>query len=279
MYKGSIGFVAEVRGNGLKFPRFEFNPNEQGVDKVEIGLPNGEDLKSVVRLACVPSPDDGMALAIKVNTAALDRIAFLHNIAIENARVTRQDFSSLDDQPGAHVAVAAKGSLSITGNPTTKLSVGLPPERLKAELEQSSVPAERYYGLFRSARQSSGPTEEFMHLYNILLMLLNDEQPGVDRFIVREEPNVQQTPRPPVKRKARQNHGSNLSSRCLAYLKSMVHRKATPLPVMETVYSCLRNEFAHPRAGVNVNNTKAKMESCLGDLRSLTKRAIELHEK
>jgi len=46
---------------------------------------------------------------------------------------------------------------------------------------------------------------------------------------------------------------------------------------METVYTRLRNELAHKRAGVNIDNTKAEMANRLGGLIALTKRAIELH--
>jgi hypothetical protein len=269
MYKGSVDFVAEIKGDGLTFPLLEFNPNEPGVAKVEIKVeippgslsrssrlfrlitrryrPGGDLIRSTVHLASVASTDEGMVLARKVNTAALNRIAFLHNIAIENARMTRADFSPLGDQPGVPVLVAGKGSLFITGNPT-KLRVGLSPEHVKAELEQVTVPAERYYGFFRSTRQSRVPAEEFMHLYNILLMLFKDEQ-VVNRFIVGQEPAVAQTPSP-----------CNLN-------------------VSETVYTRLRNDFAHPRTGDDLQCTKTKMRSHLGHLMALTKRAIELHAK
>ncbi len=45
---------------------------------------------------------------------------------------------------------------------------------------------------------------------------------------------------------------------------------------METVYTRLRNELAHQRAGVNLDNTKAEMSNRLSRLIALTKRAIEL---
>ena len=108
MFKRSVDFVdfiAQIKGNGLTFPRLDFNPHEPGVDKVEIEGLDGDVLRSTVHLATVASPDDGMVLATKVNTAALNPIAFYHNIAIENARCTRDDFSPLHPQPGAPVLV------------------------------------------------------------------------------------------------------------------------------------------------------------------------------
>ena len=125
--------------------------------------------------------------------------------------------------------------------------VGITAARVKAELEQASPPGERYYGLFRSARQSMSSVEEFMHLYNVLLMMY-DKQADVDAFIGSEDPTVPRTQQP---------------------LKAS--------GVMETVYTRLRNELAHQRVGVNRDNTKAEMANRLGGLITLTKRAIELH--
>jgi hypothetical protein len=86
-----------------------------------------------------------------------------------------------------------------------------------------------------------------MQLYNLLLRFFEDEQLQVDNFIRREEPTVQETRDP---RPGRSN--------------------------METVYTRLRNEFAHRRLGVNIENAKFEMVQQVGGLSSLTKRAIEL---
>jgi hypothetical protein len=122
---------------------------------------------------------------------------------------------------------------------------------LKAELEQPAPPGERNFRLFRSALQSASSVEEFMHFYNIMLMLFDDDQPGaqgrVDEFIRREEPGVASTPHPRFPN------------------------------VHETLYTRLRNELGHNRKDVNLDHTKAEMRKHLGGLISLTKRAIELH--
>jgi hypothetical protein len=245
MFKGTVKFSTRIKGNGLTFPLFEFNPNEGGVDKVEVEGRNGDEILSTVYLASVATHEEGRAISAKVNMAALDRICFFHGIAIEKCQITGDQFSPLDTQPGVlHVAA---GSYAIVGS-AAKLVVGITAARLKGELEQTSPPGEQYFGLLRSARQSASPVEEFMHLYHILLMLFNDSQPDVDAFILRENPAVPQTQHP---------------------LKAPA--------VMETVYTRLRNELAHRRAGVNLDNTKAQMANRLGELVALTKRAIELH--
>jgi len=46
---------------------------------------------------------------------------------------------------------------------------------------------------------------------------------------------------------------------------------------METVYTRLRNELAHKRAGVDLAMTKSEMTQWVGGIVSLVKRAIELN--
>jgi hypothetical protein len=247
MYKGSVDFVAEIWGNRLTFPHFDFDPRKLGVVKVEIEGLDGTVIRSKVHLSGVQSPEAGITLATEVNTAALTRIAFSENIAIENARMEREDFSSLDDQPCARELTADMGRYSLAGS-DAQLTVGRCPAQLKVMLEMPAAPGERYYGLFRSARQSMGPVEEFTHLYHILLMLYNDKQADVDAFILSAEASVPQTQHP------KKSAGT-----------------------METVYTRLRNEFAHKRREIDLEQTKAEMMQRLGNLRTLTRQAIELY--
>ncbi|MDE2058384.1 MAG: hypothetical protein KGL31_10835 [candidate division NC10 bacterium] len=242
MFKGAVTFVAAIKGNGLKFESFEFNPDEASVEKVDIVGQNGEEIRTTVYLSSVASHDEGRALAAKVTEKALDRMSIRHNLAIEKARMTEDQFSPLNSKPG--VLEVAAGSVVCVGF-AAKLVLGIPPAELKAELEKPSLPGEDYFGLFRSACQSTGPVEAFMHLYNILLMLRKD-QAGVDAFIITKDPTVPQTPQPGKPK------------------------------VTETVYTRLRNELGHHRAGVNLDNTKAEMATRLGGLMSLTAQAIQL---
>jgi len=223
---------------------FDFNPNEPGVDKVEIEGQHGDEIKSTVYLACVATQNDGRAIATKVNRAVLDRICFFHDIAIENARISSDKFSPLVSQPG--VLAVAVGEYVLTGDKVS-LVIGITVVKLKDELEQVSPKGECYFGLFRSARQSESPVEEFMQMYRILLELCSDSQSKVDAFILSEDPSIPQTPNP-IKPGA-----------------------------METIYTRLRNELAHRRAGVSLDSTKAEMGNRLGGLTAIVKRAIELN--
>jgi hypothetical protein len=245
MFKGAVKFMAIIKGNGLTFPLVEYNPNQPGVDKVEIEAPNGDAIYTTVHLAFVASHDEGRALATRTNMVALNRISFYHSLAIENSRIIGDQFSLLNPPPG--ILDAATGDYAVLSD-QARLVIGITAAQLKMELEQPTSPAENNFGLFRSARQSISPVEEFMHLYHILLMIYNDKQADVDSFIVSEDPAVPQT-QAPLK-----SHG-----------------------VMETVYTRLRNELAHKRHGVNLEKTKSEMANWLGGLIGLTKRAIELN--
>jgi hypothetical protein len=235
MYTATINFQTRIKSDGVRFPLVEFNPNVPGVTRVEIVAPNGHEIHGTIHLIAVASPHETRELAAEVHRATLDRIVFNHGIAIENPRRTGEQYLP----PGAVDAFSDVG---------LRLSVvlGIDPAQLKDELERPSPPGEGNYGLFRSARQSLSPVEEFMHLYHILLMFCNDKQPEVDRFIEGQEPAVQ---------KALSPHTGK----------------------METVYTRLRNEFGHPRAGAALDKTKSEMTTHLGGLMALTKRAIEQH--
>jgi hypothetical protein len=237
MLQGAISFQTRIKSNGVRFPLVEVNSNVCGVGKIEIEAPNGHEIHATVHLTSVASPQEGRELAAKAHQVVLDRIAFNHGVAIENPRRTGEQYSP----PVAVDAFADVGA-------RLGVVLGIDPAQLRDELEQPSPPGERNYGLFRSARQSLSPVEEFMHLYNILLMLHCDKQRKVDDFIRREEPKVCQTPSPKYK--------------C----------------VKETVYSKLRNDFGHAsRTGGPLDKTKSDMAAQLDRLRAHTKRAIELH--
>ena len=244
MYTGTVKFQAHIKGNGLKFPLCEFNPGELGVDKVEIECPDGVEIVSTVYIASVATREDGKLLAMKVNTAALNRISFMHNVAIENDKITGGQLAQINAPPGT---IELEGMSFVLTGGAAGLTHGMPAETLKAELEQPSPPGEYYYGLLRSARQSMSPVEEFVHVYNLLLMLCsnNDNFPDVEAFIFSKEPSVRHTPDP---RDANRR---------------------------ETVYTRLRHQLSHSRTLGDLDSTKEEIVKHLPGLIALTKQAIE----
>lgn len=78
--------------------------------------------------------------------------------------------------------------------------LGLSAATVKPSLDEKAPAGVRNYGMFRSARQSESPTEEYIHLYQIILMLCGDSQGKVDEWIKAQVPTVPETPHPISKR-------------------------------------------------------------------------------
>jgi hypothetical protein len=248
MFNGSVNYVTDVKGNGLTFPRFEFDPKVPNVEKVELEA-TGQVVRGTVYLTNVSTQEDGRRIALKVVTDALNRISYHHASALELPFTTGDQFAAVHPAPETLGSVGATVVLHMTG--TVGVVLGVNPTQLKNRLEEAASPGEHNFELFSAALRSKSPVEAFMHLYNILLMLLGDNQANVEAFVRTHEPGVPETPHP-------------------------LYPNSQP-PRMETVYTRLRNELGHQRAGVSLIHTKAEMENRVGGLRDLTKKAIELH--
>jgi hypothetical protein len=247
MFIGTVTFRAVITNHGLKFPSCEFNPNQASVEKVVIESQSGYEILSTVHLDGVASETDGRALANKVLTAVLDRIAFQYSLAIEDSQIVSSWFDYVSPCPGAEVQPHS-GKLAIIEK-QAGLVYGIPAADLKAELERTTLSGEPFFSSYRLALQSRSPGEKFMHLYSLLLRFFEDEQVRVDDFIRSQDPAVLQSPDP---RPGRSNR--------------------------ETVYTRLRNESAQRRPDVNMQDTKADIEQHLGGLIGLVKQAIALQD-
>ena len=247
MYNGTVTFRAVITSNGLKFPSCEFNPNQASVEKVVIESQSGFEILSTVHLAGVATERVGRAIANKVLTAVLDRIAFRYSLAIEDSQIVSSWFAPVNPPSGAQVQLHT-GELAIIAQ-QADLIVGIPADDLKAELERPPLSGEPLFSSYRLALQSRSPVEKFMHLYSLLLRFFEDEQAKVDEFIRSQDSAVPQSPDP---RPGRRNR--------------------------ETVYTRLRNEFAHRRSDVNMQETTAEMEQHVGGLIGLVKQAIALQD-
>jgi hypothetical protein len=243
MFKGTVSFTAQVEGAGVRFIRLAYNPNERGVDKVEIEGPDGQTIQAVVHLLAVPTPEEGIRRARQVFDTALTRLAFHYGLVVQTPAITGELFLPL--QQGGH-GVSFVASRCLDGCAVNRLVATITPNALRARLQQEA-PGEQYFGLFVSALRATGPAEQFMHLYNLLLMFCHDDQVEVDDFIRAEEPRVPQSPCP---------------------------RKPG---VQETVYTRLRNELVHAQAGIDREDARREMAGRLRGLIELARRAIELH--
>jgi len=247
MFNGTVTFRAVITSNGLKFPSCEFNPNQASVEKVVIESQSGFEILSTVHLSGVATERVGRAIANKVLTAVLDRIAFRYSLAIEDSQIVSSWFDPVNPPPGAQVQPHS-GELAIIGEQANPV-FGIPAADLKTELERTTLSGEPFFSSYRLALQSRSPVEKFMHLYSLLLRFFEDEQAKVDDFIRSQDSAVPQSPDP------RPGHSNR-----------------------ETVYTKLRNEFAHRRSDGNMQDTKADMEQHVGGLIGLVKQAIALQD-
>jgi hypothetical protein len=246
MLRGTVDFQTRITRHPVKFSSCEFNPHEPGVEKIVMESLSGHEIHGSVHLSAVASAEEARVITAKLVNYYLDRFSFLHGSSVETHEISRSVLTPIDPQPAGLVQLQT-GDLLIFGQ-QANLIVGLDAAYLQTEMELAAPPGERFFGMYRSALQSASPVEQFMHLYQILLLLSNDRQADVDAYIRQEEPGVPETQHP-----------------------------QRPPGVMETVYSRLRNEFGHVRVGVDVRNTKAEMADRLGGLIALTRRAIELN--
>lgn len=248
MVSGTVSFTAKITGNGLAFPRVEYDPGVPNLPRVEVEAPDGFTINVIGHVDTVADANAATELVRGEVTKALDRIAFAQGAVIQAANPTGHQLQQVDDPNGLHL-IGADMVMFVQGIEVTK---AVQPEPIKALLESAPLPGEHNYSFLRHAMQSRSLVEEFTNLYTILLNFYNDSQLDVDAFIVSEDAGVPQSQQPPKPGQKKP-------------------------PRNETIYTRLRNELAHRRQGVDMANTKAEAVNRIGGLRALVKRAIELH--
>lgn len=241
MFSGRVDFVARVLDGRTTFQRTLITSSIKGVQSIELESQTADDVSGTVLIEEVTSEDAGLEQAKSAIAIALNRLSYFYDMVIEPQRITASNFSPLNP-PAGHITLGT-GRIAIVGH-ALRIMQGMHPTAVKLQLEELMPPGENNFALFRSARLSLGPVEEFMQLYSILLGLLGDKQSAVDEFIVLKEPGVIQAASP----------------------------KGTGK--LETTYTRLRNELAHKRAGSSIEATKADMSAYLSGLRIVVKAAI-----
>lgn len=248
---GEALFVAKIKNHSIVIPSsIEFNPSTPLVKKVEIKALTSNEISLNVFLESIHSEDQGKDIAEKVTLEVLSHIGFLFSIAFEKPQFSGSHFF-INDSDIEVFPENAIDSDSVAKNATEQvlLLTTERAEQLKTRLEKASSLERLYFLMFRSALQSKSPVEQFLHLYSILLMLNNDDQDGVDAFIMAEYPAVPKVP-------------------SVASWKSVED---------ETIYTCLRNSVIQYRKVVNNESFIKEIENHLPRLIELTKKAIELN--
>jgi hypothetical protein len=124
-------------------------------------------------------------------------------------------------------------------------------DALRLALSDASPPGEANYVLFRSALAATDPASRFLGLYQILALLNSDNQDQIDAFIL---PFIS-----PQERNAK-------------VTKTKPKKDGTFKD--ETIYTRLRNEYAHVRPGVSLAQTRKEMDANLSGLIAIVQVAI-----
>lgn len=165
MLTGEVALVADIRGNGLAFPKLDYAPGLPGVVNVELEG-TGDQIRCTVGVAGVPSEDAGRSLALAACGAALNRIAFGQQVTVGGGRVSGYSFAPADGGTGV---VGVSNTLFLQGAAAaTKAVTDAAPRPM---LEEAAPAGEPLFGLFRSAMNSTGPVERFLSLYHILMVV------------------------------------------------------------------------------------------------------------
>ena len=65
-YSGTVKFRAKYKSDGLKFPAFEYRPENPGIEKIEMKSPSGDEIVSIVHVAHAANRKEAEALAEEV---------------------------------------------------------------------------------------------------------------------------------------------------------------------------------------------------------------------
>jgi hypothetical protein len=100
MFRGVVEFRAKIaKDSGLTFTLLDFDPNEPGVEKVEVEATNGNEIATTVHLTSVATHEEGVGIANKVQMEIVDRLSFFYDIAIDNGNITSLAFDPVDPPP------------------------------------------------------------------------------------------------------------------------------------------------------------------------------------
>jgi hypothetical protein len=239
MATGTYEFIVPVAR--LRLEQTEVANPHPSVEKILIETRDDERMTVVFHLTDVFTETEADAVTTDILASIINRLAFELDLSIGEPHFRR--FSLPKDASGSSYTVSS-GLLVMWDVAAPVIVPGDTRRQELARLLEQPSPHPDLYSAYRFAGNQSDAVARFMFFYNILLQLHNDSQRQVDDFIRKETPTVSQSlsPRNP--------------------------------PVMETVYTRLRNEVGHIRLGVTPEQTRTEIEDNVAALRALVKVAI-----
>jgi hypothetical protein len=239
MATGTITFMAPA--TGLQLESVEVSNSLPTAEKITVETQEGDWIKIVFHLTDVFAIEDAEDIAKPIVVSIIDRLAFELDVSIGEPHLS----GATAPKDASASAFTTMKSMPVSWR---VLAPDVVPDAARrheigALLEQPYSRPD-VYSAYRFACNQSDAVARYMFLYNILLQLQGDVQKQVDDFIRREVPTVAQSPSP-------------------------LHPY-----VMETVYTRLRNEVGHSRAGATPVRTRTEMEANLAALQALVRTVI-----
>lgn len=251
MLKGFFSWQATIVDQGFDFTLTEWKPAEpiDGVELVTVEAIDGEFVACTTHFTNVDSQDSARAISRRITVAAINRITFRSGTPIQEPKYQGHDLTEINPKPGPPTNTAS-GAMTFGFSVKGRCRMGLSTEIVKELLERPQGNGDQFLAMYRDASLCPGDVEKYMHLYNLLLMLFDDEQADVDAFILKKKPLTPYDPTKPSKNANKPN-------------------------THETLFTRLRNEFAHVRKGANMADTKEGMARNWWALKEIVKFAIE----
>jgi hypothetical protein len=225
MPTGTISYVASLAG--ARFEALIVASPHLSVEKIVLELENDEQLKITFHLIDVFTEEEAKAIANNLFPSILNRLALYRDIPIGDPYCIGSTLPK--DASGSRHTVGV--SLHIRCSTSVVVRLGEDAHRELVEQLEQLYTHHDLYSLYRFAIRQSDAVARFMFLYNLLLRLNHDNQIQVDDFIIAVSRGVPQSPSP--------------------------YRQG----VSETIFTRLRNEVGHRRAGTTPEHTRKEIDA------------------
>lgn len=238
MATGTYEFIVPVAG--LRLEQTKVANLHPSVEKIVVETQDDEQMAVIFHLTNVFTEAEANAVTRDVLASIINRLAFELDLSIGEPHL--KSFSLPKDASSSSHTVST--SLLATWNVLAPVVVPDSTRRQElAKLLEQPYRRPDLHSAYRFAGSQSDAVTRFMFLYSILLQL-HDYQEQVDNFIRQETPTVSLSPRPDKPR------------------------------IVETVYTRLRNQVGHKRAGIPPEQTRTEIEDNVAALQKLVKVAI-----
>lgn len=228
---------------GIEFDRIEFEVPYSGIEEACISSGAAEGVSLCVKVKDAASIPDALKQGEGVATFVSNRLSFQFEKHVSTFEL--KEYSSNENNHGSPIQNVGQIGQGIQTIGVSKAMTHDERQQTQDLLERKDDSGDEYYLLFRSALGLTDTLSRFMGIYNIVLLLCDDKQKEVDKFVLSVQPKVPKTQRPDKQTK-----------------------------FLESVYTKLRNQVGHVRKNTTIDGTKNEMAIHLEGLIEVAKELI-----